>query len=273
VQILYGGFDQYYGVPGMLSIRAGANMSVANAVFSYDSRGAIHVDDNTRPMITNTLFSDDAGAPVDAAVNDLSLFTNLHFGLGQAPIVARAGIISTSQTWQPIEVSEVLTGTVTLAAGTTLTIAPGTTLRLGPGALLQVDGTLRAIGTAGQPITITSAAVTPKRGDWQDLRIEGAAASKTDLKYVHVLYGGHDGYYGNPGMLLIRAGAAIKISASVFAHGAEGGIYVDNGTQAAIDGSSFSDIVGPAIVTTAADQPLVRHNTFGPGQQEIEIHT
>ena len=272
VQFLYGGYDQFYNVPGMLLIRSGANIAVSDTVLADDSRGAITVDDASRPTITAAFFSSDNGNPLNVAVDALSLFTNLQFGPGQAPIVARPGTISTSQLWQPLDVPVVLTGTVILAAGTTLTIAPGATVRFGPAALLAVDGTLHAAGSAAAPITFTSAMANPRAGDWQAIRVENASAAATVFSNVRILYGGYDRFYNVPGMLLIRTGANISVTRSRLAQGSNGGIYADDASRPSITGDTFAGIAGAAVLVPATDQALVHDNTFGPGQRQVEIH-
>ncbi len=273
VQIFYGGIDQSYNTPGALLLRAGASITVRNSLVAQDSSGAVFVDDATRPTITNCLFAGDAGSPVDASVDTLGLFTHLHFAAGQAPIVARPGTIATSTTWLPSEVPVVLTGTVTLAAHVILSLAPGTVIALGPGALFQVDGTLKADGSAGAPVMFTSAAAQPKPGDWQVLRVENASAAASSLRNVQVLYGGFDRSYNVPGMLLIRAGANISVKDSGFAQGPNGGIYVDTASQPTIIDNAFSAIAGTAILLPAADLLLVHGNTFGPDQQQVVEHS
>lgn len=273
VQFLYGGYDQTNNVPGMLFIRSGADVTVKSAVLADDSSGAIYVDDRTRPTLTDLYFAADAGSPINAAVDALSRVTGVYLGAGQAPIVARSGTIQTTQTWQPLDVPVILTGTVTLAAGTTLTIAPGTTVQFGPAALFEVDGTLHAVGTAASPVTFTSAVIMPRPGDWQAFRVENATAGKTVFSHVVMLYGGSDQQSNVPDMLLIRSGANILVTDSRFAQGSNGGVYVDTSSQPTITGNSFAGIAGAAIMIPAADQAFVHGNTFGPGQRGVQVHS
>jgi len=63
----------------------------------------------------------------------------------------------------------------TVGNGTTLTITPGTTVQMLTGAELAVYGTLNAQGTAGQPITFTSAISVPQAGDWYDIVFYGGS--------------------------------------------------------------------------------------------------
>jgi len=165
----------------------------------------------------------------------------------------------------------VLTGIVTLQAGVVLTLASGTAPAMGPNAQFQVDGTPRAVAAA--PITFTSAALTPKPGDWQAFRVENTTASKTIFRHVRMLYGASDQQSNVPGMLLIRAGASIEVSESSFAHGSNGGIYVDDASQPVIIRGTFSSVAGSTISVPAADQQLAQDNTYGPGQQHAQVRS
>ncbi|MCX6875118.1 MAG: right-handed parallel beta-helix repeat-containing protein [Verrucomicrobia bacterium] len=61
-------------------------------------------------------------------------------------------------------------GDVTVSAGVSLTIEPGTRVEFEGYFKLQIDGTLVAEGTPGNPIVFTSSKATPTRGDWQGLK-------------------------------------------------------------------------------------------------------
>ena len=173
--------------------------------------------------------------------------TGIRLAPGKAPIVARPGPIVHTATWPVLQVPLVLTGTVTLNAGTTLTLSPGTTVAMGPNALLQVDGTLDAAGTASAPITFTSAATQPLPGDWQVLRIENASAAKSVLDHVQILYGGFDHSYNVPGALLLRAGANIVVRNVLVAQDSSGAVYVDDSTRPTITNCMFAGDAGGAV--------------------------
>jgi len=127
-----------------------------------------------------------------------------------------------------------ITGTANLPAGAKLKVAPGTVVEFGPGALLQIDGTLSAVGKAYAPIVFTSASSFPHPGDWQALRIENSSASGSVLNHVEMFYGGYDTNYNVPGMLFVRTGANIAIENSLFAFDSTGAIYVDDSSQPTI---------------------------------------
>ena len=122
------------------------------------------------------------------------------------------GTISANTTWSGLIV---VSGPVTLATGTTLTIQAGTTVKFTQGAgpygtelgRLDLNGTLRVLGTAQQPVIFTSLADDsaggdtngdgdasgPNAGDWSALRfLAGATASA--LAHAQVRYAGDWSY-------------------------------------------------------------------------------
>ena len=77
-----------------------------------------------------------------------------------------------------------------MAQGITLTIRPGVTAYfLSATSGLTVSGTLVALGTAAQPITLTSFQTTPQPGDWSGLMLFGGG--RVRLEYVDLSYAGH----------------------------------------------------------------------------------
>jgi hypothetical protein len=103
------------------------------------------------------------------------------------------GTIATDMTWN----GEVhVTGDVLVPKGVTLTISPGTTVKfkhsrdyknMSRGVLRVNEGTIKAIGTAKDPIWFTSDATDPINGDWEGISIEN---SKRDnqIQYVIIEY-------------------------------------------------------------------------------------
>ncbi len=98
------------------------------------------------------------------------------------------GAIQQDTTWQ----GEILvTGPVFVPAGVTLTILPGTRVRFvhyrgytdGGRLTMRVEGTLKAVGTAEEPIWFTSDAEDPTNGDWGMLRLVNAS-SASEIRYA-----------------------------------------------------------------------------------------
>lgn len=77
------------------------------------------------------------------------------------------GAISTNTTWNLAGSPYIVTGNnIIVDAGVTLTISPGVTVKFDSTRSMQVDGTLRAIGTSAQPITFTANTSSPTPGFW-----------------------------------------------------------------------------------------------------------
>jgi hypothetical protein len=83
----------------------------------------------------------------------------------------------------------------------TLTIEPGVVMKFVEGAALKVQhfvttkpstAALRALGTAEKPIVMTSAASSPRPGDWRGVWFGGIPASANQMDHVRLEYAGGD---------------------------------------------------------------------------------
>ena len=84
---------------------------------------------------------------------------------------------------------------------TTLTVEPGVVMRFHPATRFNIElgtgdfpasGVLRAVGTAERPIVMTSAAATPRPGDWSGLWYGGVPSADNRLEHVSLEYTGYD---------------------------------------------------------------------------------
>jgi hypothetical protein len=75
-----------------------------------------------------------------------------HFGTVKAATIV-SGIISSDTTWTKTDSPINITWSTTIAKGVTVTIEPGVVVHFNANDL-WVDGTLRAIGTNAEPITL-----------------------------------------------------------------------------------------------------------------------
>ncbi len=99
-------------------------------------------------------------------------------------LIKVSGTVAQTSTWGK-GAGPVKLGEVTIAKEKTLTIKPGVTFY--PGKII-VNGTLKAEGTAGEPIAFTSSAKEPKPGTWSYIKFEpGSGASVLD--HTEVNYG------------------------------------------------------------------------------------
>ncbi len=102
-----------------------------------------------------------------------------------------SGLIGSSTTWRAAQSPYVLQGDVILDNNATLVIEPGVEVRMEAGASFTLRrGALQALGTAAQPIVVTSNAATPAPGDWSQWRFTaGTVSAQTQLDNVRIAYG------------------------------------------------------------------------------------
>ena len=114
-------------------------------------------------------------------------------GADAASVVS--GTIQSDTTWRAQDGPFDVAADVTVAGGATLTIEAGVTVHMRAGVNLSVEqGALRALGTAAQPVVITSVrdqtGDTPAPGDWGTLRfLAGTIGAATLLERVEIRYG------------------------------------------------------------------------------------
>jgi hypothetical protein len=135
------------------------------------------------------------------------------------------GTISTNETWSNTGNVHVVTCDVTVAPGVTLTITEGTIIKFNRNSL-TVDGTLRVLGTASNPVYFTShrddtvggdtngdGASTAARGDWYSLRFtDNSNDADTLIEHAIIRYAGYTGGSGGGGIKLTGASPTIRNS-------------------------------------------------------------
>lgn len=102
-----------------------------------------------------------------------------------------SGIVSVDTVWRLSDSPYILQGNVELDQGATLTIEAGVEVRMEPGASFAVrQGALKAIGTAGKPILVTSNNPVKALGDWGAWRfLQGTRSPDTILENMRFEYG------------------------------------------------------------------------------------
>ena len=118
----------------------------------------------------------------DIVINDNSVTTTNNNSGGETPTettVNLNGLYTTNLTLDP-DVEYIITGPVLMANGTTLTIPAGMTIKAEPIGVnayiaIQQGARINAIGTASEPIILTSNATAPSSGDWGGLVLCGKA--------------------------------------------------------------------------------------------------
>lgn len=121
----------------------------------------------------------------DIIINDNSVVNNTtNNTTGEEPdpdvtAVNLSGVFTEDLTLDP-SIQYTITGPVLMADGTTLTIPAGMTVRAQPVGVnayiaIQQGAQINAVGTASQPIVLTSNASSPSSGDWGGLVLCGRA--------------------------------------------------------------------------------------------------
>lgn len=173
-----------------------------------------------------------------------------------------------SGTWNSRVLPFVLTAPVTVFPGATLTIEPGTIIKAANfvppnDGKLVVYGTVRAVGSAQDPVVFTSLRddsyggdtnrwegnVSPAQGDWNGVRLAGDSST---MEHVVLRYG--------PESLINAEEAGITTFRSiVFSNPGYKGLTIESGTPLVENCTFRANRVGLEIGVAA---PTVQNNTF-----------
>jgi len=181
------------------------------------------------------------------------------------------GIITTDTTWTKDGSPYEATSMVTVVSNVTLTIEPGVEVRFAPNTRLAVNGTLHAVGTAGNEILFSGSTQTP--GSWQGIWITAASGIRSldnRLEHVIVEYGGAG--IANPANLYTST-ADIIVRHAIFRNGAENGFTAWRDVTAELSDVQFIDNQGYAArFLDQARDPLLAHLTAsGNGTDAIGV--
>ncbi len=206
VEIRYGG--NY--IEPMVQVEVNANVTIRASAFKFSYHCAIGMHPQNDVTLEN--------------MSPASFTGNVYNGL-----CVNSGDITADTTWDETEAVYILTGEVSVAFGKTLTLGPGVVIKLADvflGANLLVNGTLRAQGTADQPIYFTSiydntiggasgnTTTTPSPGNWGWVLFRTGSSGVLD--YVEMRYGGKN---ARDAILRQEVGAAVSINAGRFVSG------------------------------------------------------
>jgi hypothetical protein len=155
-----------------------------------------------------------------------------------APVVHTSEVVSEAVTWSGVHR---VSGYLFLDAP--LVLEPCTLIGFDAGAFVQVrtGGSLRALGTSGRAVTLTSAKPSPAAGDWNNIVIQDGAVNDSLFQHTIIAYSGVDTVKLNPG--------AVAGFSDVFIHDTTGTAIV-----AGLDTTltSFDDVA----VERAGEYPL-----------------
>ncbi len=153
---------------------------------------------------------------------------------------AVCGSLAASETWTAVSSPyDVCTQGVNVPAGMTLTIEPGVTVQFEPASTnkLNVAGSLVALGSATQPITLTG--VTATAGSWGGINADGSPTTPAivNLDIVTLKYGGVSGSYG---ATLYADQAVVMIKHSKVEDSAGNGLYLTYRAGFEVQATSFT---------------------------------
>ena len=152
---------------------------------------------------------------------------------------------------------------VLVANGKTLTIEPGAKLRFQNTSYLEIGhkgSRLIARGTKDKPIVFTSAASSPKRGDWIGLVLDDNIGEGTAIENAVIEYAGRESHGGQGALTVFRAfpEGRVSIRDVTFRHN-ETAISNTRSPFAAFERNVFSDNTRAMAVSA----PVL--GTFGEG--------
>jgi len=212
----------------------------------------LYATGNCTLTITGNTFADNGGYPVRVEADDLQSVSGNTFssnGYDRVRVGGGSVVVGSRMAAQSGLEGYRAEGTLYVPTGVTLTIEAGVKAMFPTGCELTIQGHLAAVGTATQPIILTSANDSGP-GQWEGLVFDGGTG---DLEYVTVRYGASDRNSQN-----IRSNVTIKdvtagqvrIANSTVTRGSYGGSVSDYGIY--ID-DSRATITGTAIVDNGAD--------------------
>lgn len=263
LQLLYG---------GSLSVRRG-QLTLRNSEVS-DGYGLVF--DRASPTITNVVLQRNGGAAMtmDLAsqpqIRGVTLRDNDINGLR-----VQGGTLPGDATWDNPDIVYWLDGdAVTVPPGTTLTIAPGQIVKLNGGSQdrnLIVGGTLRAIGTAAQPIIFTSplddsaggdtnndGPIYPawNRGSWFGIELQatstGSILDHVEVRYAKIRY--------CPASVFVNGGQLTLSHSTILGNDNGPGLQIANAQPVVTDVRFEGNRT--AIKTDLASNPTFRGVTF-----------
>jgi uncharacterized delta-60 repeat protein len=169
--------------------------SINNCRFESNAAHGIELYSSRATIRGNSFINVGDGAyaiAFDTTDNWPVLSGNTASGTGIPGIAVPGGNLTGTNTWfKPgANFPYFLNGEITLVEGARLTLEPGVAVKT-DAQRFMIYGTLKAVGTAADPILFTSRAASPAPGNWKGLYF-GPLAGDSELAYGTVSYAGRD---------------------------------------------------------------------------------
>lgn len=245
-----------------------SSLTLSNSVIEESSKHGVYVN-NASPIFTGNTIKNNTRhgvyLTVSAASTSLTQNTLTGNGLNPGGIQIGEGIITKSTVFSPQNAAYVI-GNVTIAEGVVLTILPGTIVKIPQYTSIWVNGSVKANGTADNPIYLTSilddtggdtngdgSNSQPARNNWGQIHFTSASRNNV-LNHVRIRYGG----YYTPANLLIET-SSLSLTNSIVEEGSKHGIQITNASPTITDctirnnslrGIYINGVSNPTIATS-----------------------
>lgn len=249
----YAGGSGWSGGEGAITINLAKNVAIDNCTFKKSDSYGVRIYQSQSGLSSFTYNSF-----IDNTINDLKLYAYNVSYIGEGNMFSKDIDVQGSLVdapgdvvWRKQNASYILINAYTEVGSIT-----GTTLLIEAGASIQFSnfgmtiaytsakyGMIKAMGTATDPITITSAAANPSNGDWTAITFYDGSSMGSLFEYCNFSYGG--GYVGAPAMIVFK---------------------FEQGSTTTINNCTFSDSEGYGImldqVNSDTNYPNLANNTF-----------
>ncbi len=261
----------------------GAGLTLSNALIRNSGTNGMRIA-NSNPLVRGTTFQENSGGAISMDLRSNPILNGIVLqNNGQNVLLLDAGTLPTVAFWDDTEIVYQLTGAVSVPANGTLTIAPGQIIKANTSNtfptedLLRVSGTLRAVGTALDPIIFTAVRDDSAAGDtdnqnffgvvggWRGLEFtatsRGSVLDHIDLRYAGAFSGGAfivDGAEvalrnsiirnSQNHAVLVRNGGKLDLTSNLIVHGGADGLHLESGAVVkAVNNTIDSNATGVSV--------------------------
>jgi len=158
------------------------------------------------------------------ALDKSSIFTD---NVAGDYIIVKGETINKNQSWKALNVPTVITRDIHISRGTMLTIEPGATILFDASTQLRVEGALKAIGTAEQPIILSGKQKIV--GYWDGIYLDKASDDQNRISHVVLEYAGGDSDYN--GAIYTSGNSYINITDTTIRYNKNNGFVLGSNTE------------------------------------------
>lgn len=223
----FGSANVMIGTEGNAAVAEVSNSTITasntDGIFLAERSNILHFNGNS--VVTNTAHPLTVHFSAAGQLEQGNTYNNN--GKAEIRLYGNENNISTNVDVNKIGMGYMVMGTVKTTAG--ITVKPGVKLSMDNNAQILLNGNtayFNAVGTAAQPVTISSA--YSAAGVWNNIQFAGSNSTSNRLEYCNISGGG----LGNAaGMISVINGSAVTVRNSTIANSAANGIYIQAATS------------------------------------------